>query len=45
MSKLCTEHYHRIVVALSKTIRIMGEIDALIEEYGGWPGALKSSEP
>ena len=30
-------HYHRIVVALHETIRIMGEIDAVIEDYGGWP--------
>jgi len=30
-------HYHRIVVALHETIRLMGEIDAVIEEHGGWP--------
>jgi len=23
--------------ALNETIRIMGEIDAVIEEHGGWP--------
>lgn len=34
------EHYHRIVVALSETIRIMGEIDVVIEQHGGWPGAF-----
>jgi len=34
-------HYHRIVVALSETIRIMREIDEVIEQYGGWPGAFK----
>ena len=31
------EHYQRVVVALNETIRIMGEIDAVIEEHGGWP--------
>jgi hypothetical protein len=35
-------HYHRIVVALNETIRIMAEIDEAIEEHGGWPGAFKS---
>ncbi len=33
-------HYHRIVVALHETIRLMGEIDAVIEQHGGWPGAF-----
>jgi hypothetical protein len=31
------EHYQRVVVALHETIRIMGEIDEVIEEHGGWP--------
>ena len=35
-------HYHRIVVALSETIRLMTEIDEVIEQYGGWPGAFIS---
>ncbi|HNU98603.1 MAG: DNA methyltransferase [Verrucomicrobia bacterium] len=30
-------HYHRIVVALSETIRLMGEVDAIIAQHGGWP--------
>jgi predicted helicase len=30
-------HYQKIVVALSETIRLMGEIDAVIEKNGGWP--------
>jgi hypothetical protein len=30
-------HYQRIVVALNETIKIMGEIDEVIEEHGGWP--------
>jgi predicted helicase len=33
-------HYHKIVVALSETIRLMAEIDLLIEAHGGWPGAF-----
>ncbi len=31
------EHYQRVVVALNETIRIMGEIDTVIEDHGGWP--------
>ena len=41
-------HYQKIVVALNETIRITGEIDAVIEEHGGWPGAFVTdadSEP
>ena len=30
-------HYQKIVVALSETIRLMAEIDAVIEKHGGWP--------
>jgi predicted helicase len=30
-------HYQRIVVALNETIRIMAEIDQVIDEHGGWP--------
>lgn len=30
-------HYQRIVVALNETIRLMVEIDRVIEEHGGWP--------
>ena len=35
------EHYQKIVVAISETIRIMGEIDEVIEAHGGWPGAFR----
>ena len=35
------EHYQKIVVALSETIRIMAEIDEVIEVHGGWPGAFQ----
>ena len=34
------DHYQKIVVALSETIRIMAEIDKVIEAHGGWPGAF-----
>jgi predicted helicase len=34
-------HYHKIVVALSETIRLMAEIDQIIEQHGGWPGAFQ----
>jgi hypothetical protein len=30
-----SEHYQKIVVALSETIRLMAEIDAAIEDHGG----------
>lgn len=38
-------HYHRIVVAISETIRLMAEIDVVINQYGGWPGAFASAAP
>ena len=34
------KHYQKIVVAISETIRLMANIDEVIEEYGGWPGAF-----
>ena len=33
-------HYQKIVVALNETIRLMQEIDEVIEQHGGWPGAF-----
>ena len=33
-------HYHRIVVAINETIRIMTEIDKVIDSHGGWPDAF-----
>jgi hypothetical protein len=33
-------HYHRIIVALAETIRLMKEIDDVIEQHGGWPAAF-----
>ena len=40
LSKDDIEHYQKIVVAISETIRIMKEIDEVIEKHGGWPGAF-----
>jgi predicted helicase len=42
LSKEDIEHYQKIVVALSETIRLMAEIDKVIDEHGGWPGAFQS---
>ena len=30
-------HYLKVMVALNETIRIMKEIDEVIEVHGGWP--------
>jgi predicted helicase len=38
-------HYQKIVVALSETIRVMAEIDQVIDAHGGWPGAFQSAAP
>jgi predicted helicase len=37
-------HYQKIVVALTETIRLMQEIDEVIEQHGGWPGAFAERE-
>jgi len=39
------EHYQKIVVSLSKTIRIMTEIDEVIDAHGGWPNAFITANP
>jgi hypothetical protein len=44
LSKDDIAHYHKIVVALSETIRLMKEIDEIIEAHGGWPGAFQTGE-
>ena len=36
-------HYQKIVTALSETIRIMAEIDEVIDAHGGWPKAFENS--
>ncbi len=30
-------HYQKVVVVLAETIRLMAEIDAIIDAHGGWP--------
>jgi len=37
-------HYHRIVTALHETIRLMKEIDEVIDSHGGWPGAFQTTD-
>ena len=37
LSKEDVEHYHKIVVAISETIKIMKQIDEAIDTHGGWP--------
>jgi predicted helicase len=44
LSKDDIAHYQTIVVALSETIRIMAEIDKVIEAHGGWPDAFITSK-
>lgn len=44
LSKDDIAHYQNIVLALSETIRIMAEIDNVIDSYGGWPAAFASTE-
>lgn len=36
-------HYQKIIVALSETIRLMGEIDNVIDQHGGWPNAFSTN--
>ncbi len=43
LSKDDIAHYQKIVVALAETIRLMQEIDEVIEKHGGWPGAFASN--
>lgn len=31
------EHYQKIIVAINETIRVMKQIDEVIEKHGGWP--------
>ena len=34
-------HYQKVVVAIGETIRLMQEIDQLIDKNGGWPVAFE----
>ena len=45
LSKDDIAHYHKIVIALSETIRLMSEIDKVIDKHGGWPGAFSVNNP
>lgn len=38
-------HYRRIVVAIGETIRLMGQIDEVIGQHGGWPDAFVVEPP
>ena len=40
LSKDDIAYYHKIVVALAETIRLLEEIDEVIEQHGGWPNAF-----
>lgn len=44
LSKDEITHYQKIIVALAETIRLMTEIDEVIERHGGWPGAFQTGE-
>lgn len=37
-------YYQKIVVALTETIRLMAEIDKVIDKHGGWPGAFQTGK-
>jgi hypothetical protein len=43
LSKDDISHYQKIIGALSESIRLMGEIDAVIDQYGGWPNAFSTT--
>ena len=38
-------HYQKIVVALNETIRLMRDIDEVIDQHDGWPGAFQVEAP
>jgi predicted helicase len=44
LSKEDIEHYQKVVVALSETIRLMNSIDEVIDNHGGWPKAFTVNE-
>ena len=43
LTKEDRDHYQGIIVALSETIRLMAEIDQVIDQHGGWPNAFKNN--
>ena len=40
LTKEDIEHYQKMVAAIRETIRLMGEIDEVIDQHGGWPEAF-----
>ena len=38
------EHFQKVVAVLRETIRLMREIDEVIEAHGGWPDAFQKGE-
>ena len=40
LSKDDIAHYQKIVVAVLEAVRLMKEIDEVVEAHGGWPGAF-----
>jgi hypothetical protein len=42
LSKDDLAHYQKIVVVLAETIRLMQEIDEIIDRHGGWPQAFQA---
>ena len=42
LSKDDITHYQKVIVALSDSIRLIKEIDEVIEKHGGWPRAFVS---
>lgn len=44
LSKDDIAHYQKIVVALSETIRLMAEIDKVIDKHGGWPSSFQTGK-
>ena len=45
LSKDDIVHYQKVVVAIAETIRLMMEIDEVIDAHGGWPDAFRSVTP
>jgi len=41
LSKVDITHYQQVVFSLLETIRLMEEIDVVVEQYGGWPMAFE----
>jgi predicted helicase len=43
LSKDDIEHYQRVIEAISETIRLMTEVDTVVDHHGGWPAAFLST--